>query len=105
MFRKHFDGEWPGYQIADDRWTVEEIEGTRSKLSMTLYLNGVGDGLVGGATRLFGERGEFVDVVPRKGAALFFRHGKEPQTVWHEGTEVHGDVPKYVARINVLYEC
>jgi hypothetical protein len=55
----------------------------------------------------------FVDVEPVKGHALFFRHGgnndkltgpqQEHASVLHKGLQVHGDQPKYVARINVLY--
>ena len=64
---------------------------------------GVEDGVQGGHTLLRSRRGDWVDVVPRKGSALFFRHGFGPASVLHEGRRVVGDVPKYVARINVMY--
>ena len=39
-----------------------------------------------------------------QGSALFFQHGHNLQTsVFHMGMPVHGNVPKYVARINVMY--
>lgn len=104
VFQRHFDGEWPGRAIGPDNQSVVEIPGTKSKLSMTVYLNGLEDGVQGGHTRLFGEGVAVVDVVPRKGAALFFRHGPNTETVYHEGMKVFGPQPKYVARINVLYE-
>jgi hypothetical protein len=50
------------------------------------------------------KKGQWVDVVPRTGSALFFRHGFTPDSVVHIGDRVHGHVPKYVARINVMYE-
>jgi hypothetical protein len=45
-----------------------------------------------------------VDVMPKKGSALFFRHGFGPHSVLHEGCRVFGEVSKYVARINVMFE-
>ena len=42
--------------------------------------------------------------MPKKGSALFFRHGMGSGSVLHEGRPVVGPVAKYVARINVLYE-
>jgi hypothetical protein len=44
-----------------------------------------------------------VDVTPKKGSALFFRHGFGSRSVLHEGSRVFGEVSKYVARINVMY--
>ena len=59
----------------------------------------------GGATRLFPSDGSApVDVAPRKGSALFFRHGFGENSVLHAGQPVSGTAPKYVARLNVLYE-
>jgi len=58
----------------------------------------------GGQTRLFTRQGRTVDVTPAKGSALFFRHGFGPASVVHEGRRVSGEVPKYVARINVMYQ-
>lgn len=42
---------------------------------MLLYLNGPAEGVQGGNTRLFRPDGSAVEVEPRKGSALFFRHG------------------------------
>ena len=76
----------------------------RSALTMLLYLNDPSDGVQGGNTRLLSRDGRWVDVTPRKGSALFFRHGFGPDSVQHIGDRVHGAVPKYVARINVMYQ-
>ena len=103
VFNMHTDGDWPGYGMSDDRSTMLEWPGLRSCLSMLLYLNGPEDGVQGGSTRLFRPDRGHVDVTPKKGSALFFRHGFGPASVLHEGSRVYGDVPKYVARINVMY--
>lgn len=103
VFNLHTDGDWPGYSLKEDRRAMIEWPGLRSCLSMLLYLNGPEDGVQGGSTRLFRPDRGHVDVTPKKGSALFFRHGFGPQSVLHEGSRVFGDVPKYVARINVMY--
>ncbi len=104
VFNRHTDGNWPGYGLSPDRTTMCEWgEGLRSGLTMLLYLNGPADGVQGGSTRLFRRDGQWVDVTPVKGSALFFRHGFGPESVVHEGCRVTGDVAKYVARINVMF--
>lgn len=103
VFNRHIDGDWPGYGLDSDGVRMIEWPGSRSKLTMLLYLNGPEDGVEGGNTRLIGRDGSAVDVIPKKGSALFFRHGMNPQSVPHEGCVVTGSVAKYVARINVLY--
>jgi len=104
VFNMHTDGDWPGYGLSPDRRGMVEWPGVlRSCLSMLLYLNGPADGVGGGHTRLYRPDGSWVDVTPRKGSALFFRHGFGPQSVLHEGCRVFGNVSKYVARINVMY--
>jgi len=103
VFNRHTDGDWPGYGLDAERRTMREWPGLRSALTMLLYLNDPGDGVDGGSTRLFGRDGNDIDVVPRKGSALFFRHGFGPGSVLHAGCRVGGRVPKYVARINVMY--
>ena len=104
VFNRHIDGDWPGFGLDDSRSRMLEWPGLRSCLSMLLYLNGPADGVSGGNTRLMDAEGGWVDVTPRKGSALFFRHGFTPDSVIHVGARVSGPVPKYVARINVLYE-
>ena len=104
VFNRHTDGDWPGFGLSADRRQMVEWPALRSKLTMLLYLNGPEDGVVGGSTRLFLPRGGAVDVVPRVGSALFFRHGFGPGSVLHEGARVTGSVAKYVARVNVMYE-
>lgn len=121
VFNPHTDGEWPGQCVhyeeeeKDDSSDfvpsrrpagISEWPGVVSKLSMLLYLNdAAADGVQGGATRLFhiSKDGRYVDVAPKKGTALFFRHGFGDDSVVHMGTEVSGDVPKYIVRLNVLY--
>lgn len=105
VFNRHTDGDWPGYGLSADRRRMEQWAGVHSKLSLLLYLNGPEDGFAGGATRLYSPAGRVVDVSPSKGACLFFRHGHGNGSVMHEGSRVTGPVPKYVARINVLYDC
>ena len=104
VFNRHIDGDWPGYGLNDARSEMEEWNGPRSCLTMLLYLNGPEDGVVGGNTRLLSRDGQWVDVIPKKGSALFFRHGFTPNSVSHVGARVTGSVAKYVARINVLYQ-
>lgn len=104
VFNRHTDGDWPGFGLSADRRTMVDWPASlRSCLTMLLYLNGPADGVQGGHTRLFGRDGRVHDVTPAKGAALFFRHGFGPDSVMHVGARVHGPVPKYVARINVMY--
>lgn len=105
VFNRHIDGDWPGFELDAARRAMVQWPGTvRSRLTMLLYLNGPADGVQGGATRLLPHGGGVHDVVPAKGSALFFRHGFGPASVPHVGCRVHGPVPKYVARINVMYE-
>ena len=103
VFNRHTDGDWPGFGLSEDRSAMLQWPGVRSCLTMLLYLNGPQDGVQGGATRLFRPDGSAHDVTPTKGSALFFRHGFGPQSVLHVGCRVQGRVPKYVARINVMY--
>lgn len=103
VFNLHTDGDWPGYSLSADRRQMMEWPRLRSCLTMLLYLNDPRDGVEGGSTRLFRPDRGHVDVTPKKGSALFFRHGFGPQSVLHEGSRVFGDVSKYVARINVMY--
>jgi hypothetical protein len=104
VFNTHIDGDWPGYGLSADRQRMLEWPDGRSCLSMLLYLNGVEDGVQGGATRLLRSDGTALDVAPQKGSALFFRHGFVPESVRHVGCQVSGTVPKYLARINVMYQ-
>ena len=104
VFNRHTDGDWPGYSLNAQRDTMVQWPDTvRSGLTMLLYLNDASDGVQGGHTRLLQRDGQWVDIAPVKGAALFFRHGFGPNSVVHEGSRVTGDIPKYVARINVMY--
>lgn len=104
VFNRHIDGTWPGYGVNAKRDGIDEWANSGSQLSMLLYLNGPEDGVQGGATRVFGRGGQVVDVTPKAGSALFFQHGFGIGSVMHAGGEVTGDTPKYVARINVLYD-
>lgn len=105
VFQRHTDGDWPGYSLSADRSAMQPWSPSiRSCLTMLLYLNGPQDGVQGGHTRLYGLGGRVHDVMPVKGSALFFRHGFGLDSVVHAGLPVQGPVPKYVARINVMYE-
>jgi hypothetical protein len=104
VFNAHTDGSWPGQCVSPSGTSIEVWPGVESKLTMLLYLNGGEDGVQGGKTRLFPfDDSAPVDVSPRKGSALFFRHGFASDSVLHMGTQVTGTTPKYVLRINVLY--
>lgn len=103
VFNFHTDGEWPGFGLSADRSHMVEWPGYRSCMTMLLYLNGKEEGVQGGSTRLYRRDRTWVDVEPKKGSALFFRHGYQGESVMHEGRRVVGSIPKYVARINVLY--
>jgi hypothetical protein len=103
-FNLHVDGDWPGFGLSPDGRHMTQWSGTHSMLTMLLYLNGAEDGLQGGATTLY-DQGELrASVTPRTGRALFFRHGSNRDTVLHAGETLTGDIPKYVARINVMYD-
>lgn len=105
VFNRHIDGDWPGYGLSEDRREMLQWAGPlRSCLTMLLYLNGPAEGVQGGATRLFRRDGSWHDVTPSRGSALFFRHGFSLGSVQHIGCQVRGPVPKYVARINVMYD-
>ncbi len=105
VFNRHIDGQWPGYTLSADRQQMHAwAPSLRSGLTMLLYLNGPADGVEGGSTRLINRDGHWVDIAPVKGSALFFRHGFGPDSVVHEGRRVTGAQPKYVARINVMFD-
>ena len=104
VFNLHIDGDWPGYSLTPDGQRMGQWTGTHSMLTMLLYLNGAEDGLEGGSTTLY-DKGELrAAITPRTGRALFFRHGSNRDSVLHAGDRLTGDVPKYVARINVMYD-
>merc|ERR1719198_650608 len=103
VFNPHTDGMWPGQSVAGTGDGIEEWDDCESRLTMLLYLSDEQDGVIGGKTRLFRpDGGEPVDVSPRAGSALFFRHGFGKTSVMHSGLPVSGAMPKYVARLNVL---
>lgn len=105
VFNRHTDGDWPGYSLDAERCRMLQWPAhLRSCLTMLLYLNGPENGVQGGDTRLYRPDGSSHDVRPAKGSALFFRHGFGPSSVLHVGGAVRGPVPKYVARINVMYD-
>eukprot|EP00966_Prymnesium_polylepis_P324752 7380774-Prymnesium_polylepis.2 len=84
QFKPHHDGIFPGQAASEDGVGVDEWVGVQSGLSMLLYLNDQDDGLQGGETRLFRPDGSgHVDVRPKKGMALFFRHGSGHDSILH----------------------
>jgi hypothetical protein len=103
-FKRHIDGLFPGQGANQEGNGVDEWIGVVSGMSMLFFLNDYEtDGLVGGQTRLWSADGsKHFDVVPRKGRLLFFRRGSQ-DAVLHAGLPVTGDVPKYMALINLAY--
>jgi len=103
-FNQHIDGLFPGQGANEQGDGVEEWEGVVSGMSMLFYLNdGPTDGLEGGETRLWSADGsKYFDMVPKKGRVLFFRRGSH-DAVLHAGLPVKGEVPKYMALINLAY--
>jgi len=103
-FKKHLDGQGPiGAEVKPDL-NQTYWPGQVSQYTALVYISGVEDGLQGGATRCYymSKTGRFVDVKPRKGSILYFRHGRD-ESVLHQGMPVRGDVPKYVVRSSLLY--
>jgi hypothetical protein len=103
VFNRHIDGAWPGYGFNDDKSHMIQWPHVESMLTMLLYLNGHENGVEGGCTKIYGDL-ETIEVKPQTGRALFFRHGFGLDSVQHTGMKVTGETPKYVARINVIYE-
>lgn len=103
-FNRHIDGLFPGQGANQEGTGVEEWIGVVSGFSMIFYLNDKEtDGLVGGETRLWTSDGSrYVDVSPKKGRVLIFRRGSR-DAVLHAGLSVSGEVPKYMALINLVY--
>jgi hypothetical protein len=90
--------------LSADRQQIEEWPEGRSYLTMLIYLNGVEEGVDGGATRLYGANGSHADIIPQQAKALFFRHGFSRNSVLHKGCEVRGSTAKYVVRANIMFE-
>lgn len=103
-FERHVDGLFPGQGANASGDGIEQWSGVQSGMSIIFYCNdNESDGLDGGETRLWSADGSrHVDVVPRKGRALFFRRGSA-DAVLHAGLPVRGAVPKYMALINLAY--
>ncbi|MEL6572571.1 MAG: 2OG-Fe(II) oxygenase [Pseudomonadota bacterium] len=104
VFNPHIDGDWPGVGLSGDGQRMEHWPGTYSMLTMLLYLNDQDSGATGGATVLYDHGEVAASILPKTGSALFFRHGNSTESVLHAGEVVTGQNPKYVARINVMYE-
>jgi hypothetical protein len=110
--RPHLPAEWYGWTLAgiNERFRFyrydvgqkfdwhtdgyyERPNGERSQLTFMVYLN---EGFVGGST-LFEVLSRTIDVVPRTGMALVFKH-----KLLHTGAEVRAG-RKYVLRTDVMY--
>lgn len=106
QFRDHVDGNWPAYRLNEEKTQMIEVEGKTSEISMLLYLTDQNDDEKGGQTRLYThKRDKYVDVAPRKGSALFFRHGFGSESVLHAGRPIMNEgSEKMVARVNVMYD-
>lgn len=103
VFNLHIDGDWPGYELSADGRAMKEWPVGYSMLTMLLYLNGHEEGIEGGETHLYAKGALAASIPPKKGRALFFRHGHTSGSVLHAGAQVTGPISKYVARINVMY--
>jgi len=103
-FKPHLDGDWPGFAVNKKTQSLEYWKTGRSMLSMLLYLNGEQEGVEGGDTLLLDGQMVVRRVKPCCGRALFFRHGIHDRSVLHAGDVLHDGAPKYVIRINVMYE-
>ena len=103
-FKPHLDGDWPGFAVNKKTQSLEYWKTGRSMLSMLLYLNGEQEGVVGGDTLLLDGRTVVHRVKPCCGRVLFFRHGIHDRSVLHAGDVLHNGAPKYVIRINVMYQ-
>ncbi len=103
-FKPHLDGDWPGFSVNKKTHNLEYWKTGRSMLSMLLYLNGKQEGVVGGDTLLLDGQTVIHRVSPCRGRALFFRHGIHDRSVLHAGEILHDGAPKYVIRINVMYQ-
>lgn len=103
-FKRHVDGLFPGQGVNASGDGVDEWTGVVSGMSMLFYLNDyTTDGLMGGETRLWSADGrQYKDITPVKGRVLFFRRGS-PDAVLHAGLAVTGQIPKYMALINLAY--
>jgi hypothetical protein len=103
-FKPHTDGLFPGQGANESGDGIDHWDGIVSGMSMLFYLNdGPTDGLEGGETRLWSADGtKSHDVSPRKGRVLLFRRGSY-NAVLHAGLPVKGEVPKYMALINLAY--
>jgi len=104
QFKPHVDGDWPGFRLNPETKQMDVWDEGRSQLSMLLYLNGPEEGIEGGNTLLFDGRSVMHAVTPKRGSALFFRHGLHNASVLHAGEVVTSEIPKYVIRINIMYE-
>eukprot|EP00547_Thalassionema_nitzschioides_P006149 CAMPEP_0194217068 /NCGR_PEP_ID=MMETSP0156-20130528/20256_1 /TAXON_ID=33649 /ORGANISM="Thalassionema nitzschioides, Strain L26-B" /LENGTH=296 /DNA_ID=CAMNT_0038945997 /DNA_START=101 /DNA_END=991 /DNA_ORIENTATION=+ len=104
QFHRHTDGLFPGQGANEEGTGVDEWIGVISGFSMLFYLNDKeNDGLMGGETRLWEKDGSrYVDVNPKKGRVLIFRRGSR-DAVLHAGLPVTGEVPKYMALMNLAY--
>jgi len=103
QFNRHIDGLFPGQGANPEGNGVDEWTGVVSGFSLLFYLNDARDGLEGGETRLWSKDGAiYRDITPRKGRVLAFRRGSH-DAVLHAGLEVTGDVPKFMALINLAY--
>ena len=101
-FKPHVDGDWPGFYYDNSEGKIKAWDNMSSMLSMLLYLTDNQSVVSQGVTRLYGET-NIVEVSPKKGSALFFRHGLGRDSVLHSGEPPGPNEEKIVARINVMY--
>ncbi|KAF8900894.1 hypothetical protein CPB84DRAFT_1708821 [Gymnopilus junonius] len=83
-FRPHWDGQ------------LKLPDGRQARATLQIYLGE--DGLEGGATRILGDHGKYLDIEPKKGRVLIFQH----RGLHHSGEDVVKGV-KYTLRSDFLF--
>ena len=71
---------------------IQMVDGHQTFCTLLVYLN---QGFVGGSTKF---RQEDLEITPKTGTALLFKH-----RLWHQGTVLESGT-KYVLRTDVVYE-
>jgi len=77
--------------------SLQELpDGRRARVTLQIYLGE--DGVKGGATRILGNKGRYIDIEPKKGRVLIFQH----KGLLHSGEDVVEGV-KYAVRSDFMF--
>jgi len=85
FFKPHHDGQ------------LKLPDGRQAKVTLQIYLND--EGLEGGATRIWGNSGRFMDIEPKIGRVLIFQQ----RALLHSGQEITKGI-KYAMRSDFMFE-